>query len=280
MGALIVTADDFGLSKEVNEAVEEAHRDGVLSAASLMVAGKAAGHAVATARRLPDLRVGLHLTLTDGTAASAREAIPDLVDENGRLKAGLVRAAFAHAVRPSVRRQVAAEIAAQFAAFVKTGVVLDHVNAHEHFHVHPLIAGQILAIGRDHGMKALRVPFEPARVVTAVEPTPTPAWVHAMRPWTLLLARRARAAGLRVPDTVFGLRWSGQMTAARLEGLLRRLPPGVTEIYTHPAVSDDFAGHAPGYRYCDELAALTDQRIVALLRSAARRAVGYADISG
>ena len=63
---VIVTADDFGLSPEVNEAVERAHREGVLTAASLMVGERAAPDAVAVARRNPGLAVGLHLTLTDG----------------------------------------------------------------------------------------------------------------------------------------------------------------------------------------------------------------------
>lgn len=279
MNALIVTADDFGLSEEVNEAVEKAHRDGVLGAASLMVAGPAAGHAVAMARRLPDLRVGLHLVLSGGLPASDREAIPDLVDDDGQLDASLTRTAFAHALRSSVRRQVAHEIAAQFAAFCRTGLALDHVNAHEHFHVHPLIAGQILAVGREYGMRALRVPREPARVVAAVEPAPSPPWVQVMRPWTALLSRRARAAGLCTPDSVFGLRWSGGMTAARLEGLLRRLPSGMTEIYTHPAMSDDFVGHAPGYRYRDELAALTDARVIEAVRDSACRVGGYTDLA-
>lgn len=277
MGTLIITADDFGLSKEVNDAVEEAHRRGVLSAASLMVAGPAAGHAVAIARRNPGLRVGLHLVLSSGAAVSAREAIPDLLEKDGRL-ASMMHTAFA-LLRPIVRRQLATEIAAQFAAFARTGLVLDHVNAHEHFHVHPMVAAAVLAVGREYGMKALRVPSEPGDVVAAVEQTPSPAWVHLMRPWTALLRYRVREAGLLAPDAVFGVRWSGRMTAARIRGLLRHLPPGVTEIYTHPATRDEFAGNAPGYRHRDELAALTDESVVRLMRAAGHCAVGYADIS-
>src|SRR5471032_3146050 len=68
--ALILTADDFGLHTRVNEAVERAHRNGVLSSASLMVAGDAAADAVERARRLPTLRVGLHVVLADGRPSS------------------------------------------------------------------------------------------------------------------------------------------------------------------------------------------------------------------
>ena len=74
--ALIVTADDFGAAVEVNEAVEAAHRTGILTAASLMVSGAAAGDAVARARRNPNLRVGLHLVLVEGRPTLPAAAVP------------------------------------------------------------------------------------------------------------------------------------------------------------------------------------------------------------
>ena len=72
---LIVTADDFGAAREVNEAVELAHTRGILTAASLMMSGAAVGDAVARARRLPALRVGLHLVLVDGAPVLPRHAV-------------------------------------------------------------------------------------------------------------------------------------------------------------------------------------------------------------
>ncbi|MBV8169085.1 MAG: ChbG/HpnK family deacetylase, partial [Alphaproteobacteria bacterium] len=83
MRRLVVTADDFGLSVEVNEAVEAAHREGILTSASLMVAAPAAADAVRRAQRLPDLGVGLHLTLLADRPMSPPESLPDLVDERG-----------------------------------------------------------------------------------------------------------------------------------------------------------------------------------------------------
>src|SRR5471030_1738174 len=80
--SLIVTADDFGMSIPVNEAVEEAHRKGVLTCASLVVAGEAAADAVRRAKRMPGLGVGLHLALLDAPSALSRNEIPDLLDPN------------------------------------------------------------------------------------------------------------------------------------------------------------------------------------------------------
>jgi hopanoid biosynthesis associated protein HpnK len=228
-----------------------------------MVTGGAAADAVERAHHLPGLRTGLHVVLVDGRPALPPEKVPGLVDSRGCFRTDMARLALDIAVRPSVRAQLRAEIEAQFRAFQATGLVLDHVNAHKHFHIHPMIASDIIAIGRRYGLRALRVPHEPAAVVTAVEPGARgfPAFVA---PWTRLLARRARRAGLRAPDHVFGLAWSGAMSAKRLGGLVQHLPAGLTEIYFHPATRDGFADSAPGYRYADELAALTDPHILEL----------------
>ena len=273
-GHLVITADDFGLAPEVNDAVEFAHRDGVLSAASLMVTGSAAGHAVTLARRMPTLRVGLHVVLVDGEPASPPEFIPDLVDSGGRLRGDMIALAFNFALRPKIRRQLEREIAAQFEAFRKTGLALDHVNAHKHFHLHPVIGGHIVALAQHYGCRALRVPSEPAWVVGGARWSPAQA---VTAPWIALLRRRACSAGLPTPDAVFGLAWSGAMTAERLRTLLVRLPDGLVEIYTHPATANSFRGHAPGYRYADELAALTDPDVKALVRRCGLRPSGYLD---
>src|SRR5579859_346936 len=88
---LIVTADDFGLHEAVNEAVERGYRDGVLRAASLMVTAPAVADAVARAKRIPGLAVGLHLVLADGQSALAPSRIPALVDARGRFSDNMVR---------------------------------------------------------------------------------------------------------------------------------------------------------------------------------------------
>src|SRR5579864_6336633 len=238
MKRLIVTADDFGLADEVNAGVELAHQQGILTAASLMVAAPAAADAVRRARRLPHLRIGLHLVLVDGAPALPPERVPDLVNAAGRLRTDLVRLGLEICARPAVRAQLRAEIEAQFDAYRATGLALDHVNAHKHFHLHPAVATELIAIGTRYGMRGLRVPRESHAVLTRVEPGRRP--LQYVAPWTRLLARRARRARLRPTDWVFGLAWSGAMSGARLEGLLTHLPAGLTEIYLHPAIRDSF----------------------------------------
>jgi hopanoid biosynthesis associated protein HpnK len=276
---LVVTADDFGAGGEVNDAVEAAHCGGILTAASLMVSGPAAADAVARARRLPSLRVGLHLVLVEGRPVLPASAVPHLVDRRGAFRTDM--AAFGAAIAGSApaRRQLAAEITAQFEAFRATGLTLDHCNAHKHFHLHPVIGRMVIAIGARFGLRAARVPLEPARVLRMIEPQVSWAPALLTAPFALLLRRRARAAGILAPDRVFGLRWSGSMTHGRLSGLIQNLPEGLSEIYLHPATGP-YAGAAPHYRYREELDALMARDIVAACRDSRLRLGGFGDFLG
>lgn len=279
MKRLIITADDFGADLAVNEAVEQAHREGVLTAASLMVAGAAAQDAVSRARRLPKLRVGLHLVLVEGRPVSDPAAIPDLLGADGEFRTDMAALGADIFFKPHVRRQAAAEISAQFEAFAATGLPLDHVNAHKHFHLHPTIAALIARIGPRYGMRTLRVPAEPRAVLMAAEPAgrPPPAYVTA--PWAWAMRRRFRRAGVAAPDQVFGLSWSGAMTAPRLAGLIRNLPPGTSEIYMHPASAESYPGSAPGYSYRAEFEALMAPEVIAAARAEDLALGGFTDFS-
>src|SRR5580704_16836585 len=130
MKQAIFSADDFGLTGAVNEAVELAHREGALTHASLMVAGPAAADAVRRARALPGLRVGLHLVVIEGPAVLPPAEIPDLVDAAGQFPSSQLQLGLNYFFHPSIRRQLRAEIRAQYAAFAATGLTLDQANAH------------------------------------------------------------------------------------------------------------------------------------------------------
>jgi len=273
---LIVTADDFGAAIQVNEAVERAHRDGILSAASLMVAGCAAQDAVARAKTMPRLRIGLHLVLVEGKPVLPASVVPDLVDDTGHFRTDMARAGAAMFFLPKVRAQLRAEIQAQFAAFAATGLAFDHVNAHKHFHLHPTIASLMVEIGKAYGVKGARVPLEPQGVLARIEPHKSSGVVALTTPFARGLARRFRRAGIAAPDSVFGLAWSGAMTPVRVKGLIEHLPEGLSEIYLHPATGP-YAGSAPGYQYTGELAALTDPGLPPILAAKAIRTGGFGD---
>jgi hopanoid biosynthesis associated protein HpnK len=273
LNCLVITADDFGLAREVNEAVEIGCSQGILSAASLMVSGAHVDDAVARASRLPRLRVGLHLALTDVAPILPGKQIPRLIDGKGRLRSDLARFGLDLAMSKAARAQMREEIEAQFRAFRSTGLRLDHVNVHRHFHLHPVIAEMVLEIGSRFGARALRVPQEPPRLVQSRHLSGKIVEDLCSR----LLRRRVQRRGIMAPEAVFGLRWSGKMTRQRLRLLLESLPCGFSEIYLHPATSDTFPGHAAGYRYVEELEALLDPSNAEALRRSGRHLCGYWD---
>jgi hopanoid biosynthesis associated protein HpnK len=157
--------------------------------------------------------------LADGVATLPCDQIPDLVDASGRFGSAMVRDGFRFFFLPRVRAQLAAEIRAQFEAFAATGLPLDHVNAHKHFHLHPTVLSLILSIGRDYGMR---------RATTA-----RGRRTAAAAPWLALLRARLQRAGIAYNDYVLGLSGTGAMDEATLLAAFEQLPRGVVEMY-HP----------------------------------------------
>jgi chitin disaccharide deacetylase len=265
---LVITADDFGADLAINEAVELAHRDGVLSCASLMIGQGGAADAVVRARSLPALGVGLHLTLVCGAPILPSADVALLCGEDGMLMEDLPRAGRRWFFNPRARQQLGAEIEAQFAAFAATGLRLDHVNAHNHMHLHPNVLPQVIRLAKAQNCKWIRLPYEPGGL----------PWIA--RPWLAWMRRTLQKAGMRHNDVVIGLVSSGQVTQNLVQSTLANMPPGIVELYMHPATrrSAHFAAQMPSYDPVGELSALvsTDtKRQLAALNITPRR---FADL--
>jgi chitin disaccharide deacetylase len=242
-----------------------------------MIGAPAAAAAVELARRLPRLAVGLHLALVDAEPVLPASAVPDLVDGRGRFRPNMARSGAAMFFLPHVRRQMLAEIRAQFDAFRATGLRLDHITAHKHFHLHPSILSATIDLAKEFGAPAVRAPLEPRAILARVDGPGPGLAVAALAPLARVQRARLKRADVATPDQIFGLAWSGAMTYSRLAGLIAHLPEGVTEIYTHPATSPDFTGAAPGYRYEEELAALTSAELRRQIAAAGIASGGFAD---
>jgi len=276
---LIVTADDFGLHEAVNDAVEVASGSGVLTAASLMVAAPAAADAIRRAHRLPALRVGLHLVLADGQAMLEPRLVSALADSNGLMDDRMVLRGIRYFVLPRVRRQLEGEIRAQFRAFADTGLRLDHVNVHKHFHMHPVLLDMLVRIGRDFGVAAVRLPAEPLWFAAEAGGWRAAAASALLKPWAGIMKSRLRRAGLQHNDQVFGIAASGAMDEAVLLRVIERLPGGVSEIYLHPAQPGHrVSASMHDYRHGDELAALLSPRVRAAITAARVPLGGFGDL--
>jgi len=262
---LIVTADDFGRAVPINEAVEDAHRNGILTAASLMMGQAATADAIERARRLPTLAVGLHLTLVDGAPLLPTLEVSDLLAADGRLTRRLVDLGTRLYLSPRIRRQAAAEMRAQFEAFRATGLPLAHVDSHHHYHLHPTVFDLLLPLAVEFGAPAIRIPWEPPRpgsIGSLVN-----GLFHLRR--VLRMRRQMAKAGLIGNDRVFGIIDSGAMDANCLSQRVDDLPEGLSELYTHPATRGwDEHPLPPTYRSTEEYAALIDPAIAEKIRHA------------
>src|SRR5689334_24221611 len=123
---LIVNADDFGRSPSINEAVIRAHKEGILTTASLMVNESAFAEAVELAKANPTLGVGLHLTLLCGHAVLTPQQIPGLVNHNGEFTNSPAGTGFRYFFNSRLQDQLRQEIHAQFRKFRETSLPLDH----------------------------------------------------------------------------------------------------------------------------------------------------------
>ena len=215
---LLLTGDDFGRSPEVNAAIEQWHRAGALTQASLMVNEAHAAEAVDIARRNPELRVGLHLALCDGVASDGEAMV------TSPALAGLRFAFF-----PGARAWLRCEIAAQFARFRSLGFPATYWDGHTHLHLHPVVLALTLPIAREHGFRFTRLVREPGargffpRVFSILS-------AHA--------APRLRAAGVDFADAVFGLSKSGRMDADEVHRAAECAVARLTEIYFHPGAEE------------------------------------------
>jgi chitin disaccharide deacetylase len=280
----IFTADDFGLDEAVNEAVERAHRDGILTSASLMVTAPAAADAIARAKRVPGLAVGLHLVLVLGIPALPAEDAGPLLGRNGAFADSPAEAGVKYFFSPPARRALAREIRAQFEAFRRTGLPLDHVDGHTHLHVHPTIFALLLEIGREYGMKAMRVPYEyprPSARAAGKGKFARTAISTAFAPWARSMRKRLDRAGIVSNDAQFGFHDTGAMTEELVLRQLEELEPGaVTEFYFHPATrkSDILRAQMPAYLNVEEFEALGSPRVREAIKRLGIKRVAFRDL--
>jgi hopanoid biosynthesis associated protein HpnK len=235
---VIFNADDFGRSSDINRAVLQAHREGVLTSASLMVTGDAVDEAVALARVTPSLAVGLHLALSDGRPASSPDELPHLLCSRDRFPTNPARVWIRYTSCAAARAEMVRELGAQFERFIATGLPLDHVNSHQHIHMQPAVFHALLPLARQYGARGMRLPRDDfglaihydrrgaliKAVWAAVFGVLCRRYARALGVATPRARQPAAAHGLAVTDRVYGLMQSGRMEEAYVLQVLARAP--------------------------------------------------------
>jgi hopanoid biosynthesis associated protein HpnK len=268
---LIVNADDFGLSHYVNDAVIRAHRDGILTSASVMVNEPACDEAVKLAKENPKLGVGLHITLLMGHSALPPGKIPGLVNNRGEFSDSPVSTGMKYFFNSGLREQLRAEIRAQFEKFRATGLPLDHVNGHLHFHLHPAVFKILMEESDTLGISHLRLTRD---CFSRSRRTSHGHLLYRISHAAIfeMLSSRARRPleqkKIRHARITFGLLQNARVDEEYILKLLPELPPGDSELYSHPSLGE----------FKHEFDALVSPRVRELVNKLGIELIRYQDL--
>lgn len=259
MRKLVVNADDFGFTRDVNEGIIEAHRNGILTATTLMANGDAFEDAVRRAKENPTLDIGCHLVLVGSPGFP--ESVTKLIFSLGRIR-------------------IHEELAAQVRRIIDAGLRPTHLDTHKHTHLLPPVLDAVARISQEYSIPWVRRPFDfplQASGIGWARRTVGAALGGVRGRFAPVLKRH----GCRFTDHFAGFQITGNYNAAELSALIRALPEGVTEFMCHP-------GHCTGELRAahtrlkesreEELYALTSREVRDALSDAAVELVSYREL--
>ncbi|HZU25602.1 MAG TPA: ChbG/HpnK family deacetylase [Bryobacteraceae bacterium] len=261
MKLLVINADDFGFTGDVNAGILDAHCRGVLTATTLMAYGAAFDDAVQLAARHPALDVGVHLTLVG--APRYPDSVTDLLIALARKQ-----------------MRIYDELRAQIERVIAAGIQPSHLDTHKHTHLLPPVLTEVARLSREFGIRWVRRPFDfPLRA------RGVPFSRRALNCWMGFLRGRfhrvLEAQGCRTTDHFAGFQVTGHYDGAELASLIRSLPDGSTEFMCHPGFcTNELRGARTRLRESRrrELDALTSDEVRTALRETGVRVVSYRDL--
>jgi len=219
---LVVNADDFGFTPDVNRGIIDAHRRGILTATTLMANGSAFDDAVRLARETPTLDIGCHLVLISGSSLFSGKRYPQTV-------AQLLAALAQREIRPYE------ELAAQVRRIVDAGIRPTHLDTHKHAHLAPPVLDAVARLGEEFGIRWVRQPFDfPLLALRAGVPRLKRMTSDALGLMRHRFHRVLERHGCRTTDHFAGFQITGRFRTAELVQLLALLPDGNTEFMCHP----------------------------------------------
>jgi hopanoid biosynthesis associated protein HpnK len=264
MSYLIINADDFGFSDDVNTAIIQAHEEGILTSTSLMVTGDAAQNAIALAKNHPHLAVGLHLVLVCGKSVLPPAQIPHLVDSQGNFSDNPTQAGLNYQFNQATRAELRLEIAAQLEKFRDSGLNLSHVDGHLHLHVHPVILNILTEFAAEFQIKFIRLPSEELTKNLKIDRRNLLIKIV----WSIVFGQLRnygegllKAHNIKFADRVYGLLQTGNMSEEYLLSLIPQIEAELVEIYAHPTSVNTKINNSGEI----ELAALLSERVREIL---------------
>jgi hopanoid biosynthesis associated protein HpnK len=288
MKKLILNADDFGMTRGVNEGIVRAHREGILTSTTLMANGAAFDDAVERARGNPELGVGCHLVLVGGKCVASRESVASLVDANGTLPDSLPLFVARFSSGMIRGEEIERELRAQIARIRGAGIEPTHLDSHKHTHAHPRVMEVLGKVAKECGITRVRKPIEDLsdswetsragghgislQILAA-------GAVRAIAPQFTTISKKY---GLRSPDHFLGLATTGRLGPAMLRGIIGTVADGTTEIMLHPGICDaDLAqsGSRLQKHREDEMQGLLDPGVRSAVTERGIRLISYRELN-
>lgn len=269
---LVVTADDVGLHEAMTRGAIEAHRQGIVTACSVVATGRAFDDAIPALHELRSLEVGIHLTLVEGNPLTAAERIESLVDGQGK---------FFNNYRPFIARYMARsirltdigrEFRAQIERLLGTGLRVMHANAHQHLHMLPQVFDLVQRLAEEYRIKYVRTVDDRGGGALAR--------FGALNVLNSLGRRARRNARLATNDHTIGVANAGHLSVRRLTALLAHVED-VTELVCHPAIASDSLArtHRWNYDWAAELESLCSDEVRKTIAARGIRLVRPSDIA-
>ena len=276
---LIVNADDFGWSEGVNEGIVEAHRNGIVTSATLAATGPAAEHAVRLAAENPELGVGVHLAYGLGRSLVEPRRLSAIYHTDGRARFGVIRLWLAVRLSRVARDQLYQHFASQVRWLLDHGTTPTHLDTHKHLHFCPVIGRMVCRIAEEFSIPAVRALRE--RWWTGGGQPATRVKLAMLSPMVLICNYYIKSSQVASADRFVGISWTGSWTKQGLLDILDRLSPGTTELMVHPGYACGLASdetRLTGSRET-ELELLTDREVIERCRLRNIRLISYRELS-
>lgn len=257
---VIVNADDFGVSANINRGLVEAFRAGMVKSASILANGDAVEGALEIAES-PGLGVGIHLTVVCGKPVSSPEKVSSLLFTGGNFAPGYGKFIQHYLLGQIKISEVEYEWESQRERLSR--IDIDHIDSHQHLHLLPGLFDLTVRLAKRWRVKFVRIPYENFEIgLRGHDLLPS----NVLNIFTWGRKKRLEEDELLIPDNFFGSSFTGALTRMVWDNLLPKLPEGLTEIMCHPGCEDDNLRRQYGWksRWEEELAALTSAEIITL----------------
>jgi predicted glycoside hydrolase/deacetylase ChbG (UPF0249 family) len=278
---LIINADDFGLCEGVNRAVARAHKDGVLTSATIMANMPDAEQAAEMAKELPGLGVGVHLNLTQGRPLTRHAAINTLLDGDGEFACSLTKLAFFMLAGPGNRAAIRAELTAQIQWVIDKGLTPTHLDSHKHFHTLPHVFSIVCQLARRFEIPAIRFEFELRQVSAIPWPLPSPGGKNRARLIrTMASINRLQNRDFFRTNALVGIAHAGKIDVNFFKAVSLYNSATTAEVVTHPGYVDGLEAQKTSlvHQRKIELDALCSDKTRQYFKNASVRLIHYGQL--